>query len=81
MPGGIIAGLFFVLPGAVAIMALSWIYAIWGRTGMVEGLFFGLKAAVLAIVVEAGLRISKRALKNRAMVAIAIAASDGDLEF
>ncbi|MFO1139500.1 MAG: chromate efflux transporter [Paracoccus sp. (in: a-proteobacteria)] len=72
-PGGIIAGLFFVLPGAIAIMALSWIYAIWGRTGMVEGLFFGLKAAVLAIVVQAVIRIGRRALRNGAMLAIAAA--------
>ncbi|MBM3603445.1 MAG: chromate efflux transporter [Alphaproteobacteria bacterium] len=69
--GGIIAGLLFVLPGVVAIMALSWIYAIWGSAGAVEALFFGLKAAVLAIVVQAVIRIGSRALKNRPMLAIA----------
>lgn len=71
--GGIIAGLLFVLPGVVAIMALSWVYALYGAVGAVEALFFGLKAAVLAIVVQAVLRIGARALKNRAMVAIAAA--------
>lgn len=71
--GGIIAGLLFVLPGVVAIMALSWVYALYGNVGTVEALFFGLKAAVLAIVVQAVLRIGSRALKNGAMVAIAAA--------
>ncbi|WP_299361985.1 chromate efflux transporter [uncultured Paracoccus sp.] len=69
--GGIIAGLLFVLPGVVAIMALSWIYALYGNVGPVEALFFGLKAAVLAIVVQAVIRIGSRALKNGAMIAIA----------
>ncbi|RNF33449.1 chromate transporter [Paracoccus methylarcula] len=72
--GGIIAGVLFVLPGVVAIMGLSWIYAIWGNVGIVEALFFGLKAAVLAIVVQAVIRIGSRALKNAAMLAIAAAA-------
>lgn len=71
--GGIIAGLLFVLPGVVAIMALSWIYSLYGNVGPVEALFFGLKAAVLAIVVQAVIRIGSRALKNGAMVAIAAA--------
>jgi len=71
--GGIIAGVLFVLPGVVAIMALSWIYALYGNVGPVEALFFGLKAAVLAIVVQAVLRIGSRALKNGAMIAIAAA--------
>ena len=71
--GGIIAGLLFVVPGMVAIMALSWIYAIWGDTGAMEGLFFGLKAAVLAIVVQAVIRIGSRALRNRVMIGIAAA--------
>ncbi|MBI6630062.1 chromate efflux transporter [Pontibaca salina] len=71
--GGIIAGVLFVLPGVVAIMALSWIYALYGNVGPVEALFFGLKAAVLAIVVQAVIRIGARALTNGAMVAIAAA--------
>lgn len=71
--GGIIAGMLFVLPGVVSIMALSWIYALYGNVGAVGALFFGLKAAVLAIVVQAVIRIGSRALKNSAMIAIAIA--------
>ncbi|MBW4976412.1 chromate efflux transporter [Roseovarius mucosus] len=71
--GGIIAGVLFVLPGVIAIMGLSWIYALYGNVGPVEALFFGLKAAVLAIVVQAVIRIGSRALKNGAMVAIAAA--------
>ena len=72
--GGIIAGALFVLPGVVAIMALSWVYALYGNVGPIEALFFGLKAAVLAIVVQAVIRIGSRALKNGVMVAIAAAA-------
>ena len=71
--GALIAGLLFILPGVVAIMALSWIYAVWGDVGFVAALFFGLKAAVLAIVLQAVFRVGKRALKNRAMQAIAVA--------
>src|SRR6188508_1176637 len=55
--GGLIAGILFVLPGAVAIMALSLVYAAFGTVGVVQALFFGLKAAVLAIVLEAVMRI------------------------
>lgn len=71
--GALVAGLLFILPGVVAIMALSWIYAIWGDVGVVGGLFFGLKAAVLAIVLQAVMRVGGRALKNRVMRAIAVA--------
>ncbi|MDG4897737.1 chromate efflux transporter [Mesorhizobium sp. WSM4976] len=72
--GGLVAGILFVLPGAVAIMALSWIYAIFGNVGAVQALFFGLKAAVLAIVIEAVLRIGRRALKNNVLRGLAAAA-------
>jgi len=72
--GGLIAGILFVLPGMVSIMALSWIYAAWGRVGAVEALFFGLKAAVLAIVLEAVRRIGARALRNWMMRLVAAAA-------
>src|SRR5205085_6044712 len=61
-PGGILAGGLFIVPGIVAIMVLSWIYALYGKVGMVSALFFGLKTAVLAIVLEAVVRIGKRAL-------------------
>ncbi len=72
--GGIMAGGLFVLPGAVAIMALSYIYAGWGSVPLVVALFFGLKAAVLAIVLQAVMRVGRRALKNRVMQGIAAAA-------
>ena len=55
-------------------MALSWIYVLWGDVGVIAGLFFGLKAAVLAVVVEAVLRVGRRALKSRIAIAIAGAA-------
>lgn len=72
--GGLVAGTLFVLPGFLAILALSWIYALFGEVGVVEGLFFGLKAAVIAIVLAALVRIASRALKNRVLQAIAAAA-------
>src|SRR5256884_3940173 len=52
-PGAIVAGGLFVLPGIIAIMVLSWIYALYGQVPIVAALFFGLKAAVLAIVLFA----------------------------
>ncbi|MFZ0237427.1 MAG: chromate transporter, partial [Xanthobacteraceae bacterium] len=72
--GGIVAGSLFVVPGIISIMALSYIYAIYGKVPVVVALFFGLKAAVLAIVVEAVVRICKRALKNNAVRLLAAAA-------
>jgi chromate transporter len=69
--GGLMAGGLFIVPGIIAIMALSYIYAAYGNVGFVEALFFGLKAAVLAIVIEAVVRVGKRALRNRVMIAIA----------
>jgi chromate transporter len=72
--GGLIAGLLFILPGALVMWGLSLLYVLYRQIPLVDAAFFGVKAAVLAVVVEAGLRISRRALKNRAMVAIAVAA-------
>lgn len=69
--GGIVAGGLFILPGVFAIMGLSYIYAAYGNVGFVEALFFGLKAAVLAIVIQAVVRVGKRALRNRVMIALA----------
>jgi chromate transporter len=63
--GGLLAGLLFVLPGAFVILGLSLIYALFGNVPIVDALFLGIKAAVLIIVIEALLRISKRALKLR----------------
>ena len=75
--GGLIAGGLFILPGIICIMALSYVYALWGQVPVVTALLFGLKAAVLAIVVEAVIRIGKRALKSRALIALAAAAFIG----
>ncbi|MDK2768000.1 MAG: chromate efflux transporter [Sphingomonas sp.] len=72
--GGIVAGVLFVLPGAVSIMALSWIYVLYGRLGIVSALFFGLKSAVLAVVLEAVMRIGSRALRSNAARLLASAA-------
>jgi len=72
--GGILAGSLFVLPGFVAILALSIAYTSFADVAVVGGVLFGLKAAVLAIVVEAVIRIGRRVLKNRAMYLLAIAA-------
>jgi len=71
--GGLIAGILFVLPGFVAILALSITYACFQETSFVQALFFGLKPAVMAIVLEAVLRIGKRVLKNSTMAALAVA--------
>ncbi|HVZ75486.1 MAG TPA: chromate efflux transporter [Polyangia bacterium] len=68
--GGLAAGALFVLPGFVAILALSALYASFHQLPAVAAVFFGLKAAVLAIVVEAVRRVGKRALRNRLLVAI-----------
>jgi len=72
--GGIMAGALFVLPGILAIMALSYVYAGLGHLGSIEALFFGLKSAVLAVVLQAVIRVGGRALKNRLMIGIAAAA-------
>jgi chromate transporter len=72
--GGLIAGVLFVVPGVISIMALSIVYALFGKVGIVSALFFGLKAAVLAIVLQAVVRIGSKALKNRIMIALAAAA-------
>ena len=69
--GGIMAGGLFIVPGIICIMGLSYIYAAFGNVGFIEALFFGLKAAVLAIVIQAVVRVGKRALRNRVMIALA----------
>ncbi len=69
--GGLAAGLLFVLPGAVVVLALALLYAAFGRLPEVEALFLGIKSAVLVIVVEALLRISRRALVRTEHWAIA----------
>jgi chromate transporter len=72
--GGIVSGTLFVLPGIVSLSLLSWIYAVFGSVGPVAAAFFGLKAAVLAVVLEAIVRVGKRALKTNTHRAIAAAA-------
>lgn len=72
--GGLAAGLLFVAPGFCVIVALSALYAVYQETAWLGALFFGLKAAVLAIVAEALMRLSRRALRRRAMYAMAGAA-------
>ncbi len=64
--GGLMAGLLFVLPGAAVVLALSILYAAFGNLPWIEAIFFGVKAAVLAIVIEALLRVARRALKGNA---------------
>lgn len=72
--GGVVAGVLFVLPSLVILIALSWLYAAWGNVPLVAGLFYGIKPAVTAIVLQAAHRIGSRALKNRWLWSIAAAA-------
>ena len=72
--GGLVAGILFVLPGFVAIMALSIAYVLWQQHPLMEGLFLGLKAAVIALVIEALIRIGRRALTSRAALWVAVLA-------
>lgn len=72
--GGLVAGLLFILPGFVAILALSFVYVLAGKLAAVEGLFFGLKAAVLAIVLQAVVRVGSRSLNSAALKALAAGA-------
>ncbi len=72
--GGLAAGLLFVLPGAIVILALSIAYAYFGQVPIVEAAFVGIKAAVLVIVIEALLRVARRALRGPYDAAIAAAA-------
>ncbi|AFZ66866.1 chromate efflux transporter [Deinococcus peraridilitoris] len=69
--GGIVAGTLFILPGFFAILALSVIYALYQQTTLVQALFFGLKAAVLVIVLDAVIRIGRRTLRHPLLIAIA----------
>jgi len=73
-PGGLVAGGLFVLPGVVALLALSAVYVAFGTTTAVTALFVGLAAAVLAIVAQAVVRVAQRALDSRALVVIAVVA-------
>lgn len=72
--GGLAAGLLFILPGALVMLGLSILYVNYANLAVVNAIFYGVKAAVLAIVIEAILRIAKRAFTGRAMIWIAAAA-------
>jgi len=72
--GGIIAGVLFVLPSMFILMALTWIYLVFGQVPLVAGILYGIKPAVTAIVVFAAYRIGSRALKNGVLWAISAAA-------
>jgi chromate transporter len=73
-PGGLAAGILFVLPGALIVLALTIGYAFYGQVPAVEALFVGIKAAVLVIVIEALIRVARRALRGPYDIAIAAAA-------
>jgi chromate transporter len=75
--GGLAAGTLFILPGFLAILALSLLYSMYLDTTVVQALFFGLKAAVLAVVIAAVIHIGRRALRNPLMVLIAALAFVG----
>lgn len=72
--GGIIAGVFFVLPSVFILMALSWVYAVHGNVSWVAAFFYGLKPAVVAIVAEAVIRLGKKTLKNPILMGVAAVA-------
>jgi chromate transporter len=75
--GGLTAGLLFIIPGALVMLALSLLYALGRGVPLIDGILFGIKAAVLVIVVEALIRIGKRALKTRVLQALAALAFVG----
>src|SRR5215204_2384286 len=75
--GGLAAGILFVVPGALVMLGLSLLYALGRGFSIVDGALFGIKAAVLVIVVEALIRIGKRALKTKLLLGLAAAAYIG----
>lgn len=72
--GGLVAGTLFVLPGMLALLGLSAVYVAYGDTPLLTGLFLGLSAAVIAIVIQAVVRVSRRALTHPALIGLAVAA-------
>ena len=72
IPGGIVAGAFFVIPSVFVLFALSYIYVVHGEVSWVASIFSGLKPAVMAVVAAAVVKIGKKALKNRVMIGIAV---------
>ena len=72
--GGIVAGGLFVLPSVFILISLSWIYVTWGSVPLIAGIFYGIKPAVVAIVLAAAWRIGQRALKHPALWGVSAAA-------
>jgi chromate transporter len=72
--GGLVAGVLFVIPGVIPLLALSAIYVAYGDTTTIAGVFAGVAPAVLAIVVQAVIRVGRRALAHAALVSLALAA-------
>ena len=75
--GGLAAGILFVLPGAIVMLAVSLLYVLGRGVPLIDGALFGIKAAVLVIVVEALIRIGRRALKSRLLIGVAAGAFIG----
>ncbi|MDH5178701.1 MAG: chromate efflux transporter [Gammaproteobacteria bacterium] len=75
--GGIMAGVLFVLPSLFILAGLSWIYLAWGHVPVVEGVLYGIKPAITAVVVFAAWRIGSRALANNVLRAMAVLAFIG----
>jgi chromate transporter len=77
VPGGIAAGVLFVLPSLLVLVALSWIYMAWGQVPAIAGIMAGIKPAVVAIVLAAAWRIGSRTLRNGLLIGVALAAFVG----
>src|ERR1700752_3407793 len=75
--GGLVSGILFVLPGAIVMLGLSLLYALGRGLSVIDGALFGIKAAVLVIVLEALLRIGRRALKTRLLIGLSLLAFIG----
>jgi chromate transporter len=74
MRGGVLAGVFFVLPGALFMLGLSFVYSQWGEVSWIRGIFYGLGPAVIAVVGSAVLRIARKNLQHPALVVLAVLA-------
>ena len=72
--GGLAAGLLFILPGALVLLALSIVYALFQQTAFVQAIFYGVKPAVVALIAVAVVRLSRRAIHSRLQLAVAIGA-------
>src|SRR6185295_14458916 len=75
--GGLVSGILFVLPGALVMLGLSLLYALGRGFSVVDGALFGIKAAVLVIVLEALVRIGRRALKTQLLIGLSLLAFIG----